>query len=168
MARTGRPGPVTASAGVTVGDWRGFEVGGRLVAVAGADAWTVAAVSALVQAGARVRVLAEADSPALEDLAARGRLELMADGGVAGLLSDASFLVLGTVDPGREDEILTLAAERNLAVCRLHPSDRAEDRADRRPSGQGTGRVILVGGGPGDPGLLTVAGLQAIKDAEVI
>ncbi|HYI58898.1 MAG TPA: uroporphyrinogen-III C-methyltransferase [Microlunatus sp.] len=30
------------------------------------------------------------------------------------------------------------------------------------------GHVTLVGGGPGDPGLLTLAGLAAIKDADVI
>lgn len=30
------------------------------------------------------------------------------------------------------------------------------------------GRVILVGGGPGDPGLITVAGLEAVKAADVI
>ena len=32
----------------------------------------------------------------------------------------------------------------------------------------GAGSVILVGGGPGDPGLLTVAGLEAIRGADVI
>ena len=31
-----------------------------------------------------------------------------------------------------------------------------------------TGDVILVGGGPGDPGLLTIAGRQALVDADVI
>lgn len=31
-----------------------------------------------------------------------------------------------------------------------------------------TGRVYLVGAGPGDPGLITVAGLERIKDADVI
>ena len=30
------------------------------------------------------------------------------------------------------------------------------------------GSVVLVGGGPGDPGLITVAGLEAIKQADVI
>ena len=34
--------------------------------------------------------------------------------------------------------------------------------------GVGVGHVTLVGGGPGDPGLLTVAGLAAIKSADVI
>ena len=31
-----------------------------------------------------------------------------------------------------------------------------------------TGRVTLVGGGPGDPGLLTVAGLAALREADVV
>ena len=31
-----------------------------------------------------------------------------------------------------------------------------------------TGRVTLVGGGPGDPGLLTIAGLDALRTADVV
>lgn len=31
-----------------------------------------------------------------------------------------------------------------------------------------TGRVVLVGGGPGDPGLMTVAGLDAVRTADVV
>ena len=30
------------------------------------------------------------------------------------------------------------------------------------------GKVYLVGSGPGDPGLITVAGLQRLKEADVI
>lgn len=30
------------------------------------------------------------------------------------------------------------------------------------------GRVVLVGGGPGDPGLMTVAGLDAVRTADVV
>lgn len=33
---------------------------------------------------------------------------------------------------------------------------------------RGPGRVILVGGGPGDPGLITVAGKQALEAADVV
>ncbi|HEY0239834.1 MAG TPA: uroporphyrinogen-III C-methyltransferase [Friedmanniella sp.] len=44
--------------------------------------------------------------------------------------------------------------------------------ASRRPTGprpaQGQGSVVLVGGGPGDPGLITVAGLAAVRGADVV
>ncbi len=30
------------------------------------------------------------------------------------------------------------------------------------------GRVFLVGGGPGDPGLITVRGAQCLRDADVV
>lgn len=31
-----------------------------------------------------------------------------------------------------------------------------------------TGKVILVGAGPGDPELITIKGLKAIKEADVV
>lgn len=36
------------------------------------------------------------------------------------------------------------------------------------PTPESTGRVYLVGGGPGDPGLLTVAGREALAAADVV
>ncbi|WEV78539.1 uroporphyrinogen-III C-methyltransferase [Janibacter cremeus] len=36
------------------------------------------------------------------------------------------------------------------------------------PPSDGTGRVLLVGGGPGDPGLLTLAGRDALAAADVV
>ncbi|MEU2349782.1 uroporphyrinogen-III C-methyltransferase [Modestobacter sp. NPDC049651] len=41
------------------------------------------------------------------------------------------------------------------------------DRAARTPAGQ-PGSVVLVGGGPGDPGLVTVRGRQAVATADVV
>ncbi|SFT35311.1 uroporphyrinogen-III C-methyltransferase [Geodermatophilus amargosae] len=42
------------------------------------------------------------------------------------------------------------------------------DRASREPSGGRAGSVVLVGGGPGDPGLITVRGQQAVAQADVV
>ena len=33
---------------------------------------------------------------------------------------------------------------------------------------QSTGKVYLIGAGPGDPGLITVKGLECVKKADVI
>ncbi len=41
-------------------------------------------------------------------------------------------------------------------------------RTQRRAQVAGAGRVILVGGGPGDPELLTLKGFQALADADVV
>lgn len=42
------------------------------------------------------------------------------------------------------------------------------DRAARPPEGAHGGSVVLVGGGPGDPGLITVRGMQAVAQADVV
>src|SRR4051812_27103719 len=42
------------------------------------------------------------------------------------------------------------------------------DRAARAPEGGRPGSVVLVGGGPGDPGLITVRGQQAVSQADVV
>jgi uroporphyrin-III C-methyltransferase len=42
------------------------------------------------------------------------------------------------------------------------------DRAGRAPEGGRTGRVVLVGGGPGDPELITVRGHRALAQADVV
>jgi uroporphyrin-III C-methyltransferase len=42
------------------------------------------------------------------------------------------------------------------------------DRAAREPTGGRAGSVVLVGGGPGDPGLITVRGQQAVAQADVV
>ncbi|AWT25998.1 Uroporphyrinogen-III C-methyltransferase [Corynebacterium provencense] len=47
------------------------------------------------------------------------------------------------------------------------PGAHGEDAGAEEPAGT-TGEVILVGGGPGDPGLITVAGARALESADVI
>ena len=78
------------------------------------------------------------------DLAARRRF-------LAGLFEGP---VAALVRRGRVDE-----AERTLAAW-LDPSQGAPPAP--------TGSVVLVGAGPGDPGLLTLRGLRALNEADVI
>lgn len=70
----------------------------------------------------------------------------------------------------RVEAALPRAAE---AAARAVPTDHpriAAGWAQERPStiGEASGKVTLVGGGPGDPGLLTLAGQQALAEADVV
>lgn len=60
------------------------------------------------------------------------------------------------------DALTTLADEHRVLV--LDASGFAPDGA----AGGRRGRVVLVGGGPGHPGLLTLRGWQALNDADVV
>jgi uroporphyrin-III C-methyltransferase / precorrin-2 dehydrogenase / sirohydrochlorin ferrochelatase len=64
----------------------------------------------------------------------------------------------------------TAAALRDAAVAAVEIAQREDPQRRNRRQAQadGTGRVILVGGGPGDPELLTLKGFQALADAEVV
>ncbi len=65
--------------------------------------------------------------------------------------------------------LLTVIDDVAAEHISVEMDDPATD-ADDRPvaGGTATGRVTLVGGGPGDPGLLTVAGLSAVRTADVL
>lgn len=116
-------------------------------------------VGALLQAGARVRVVTQRATPALGDLADRGRLKLVAEPFRTSHLDGAALVITGA---GPDSEgVASAAADLGIVSFAL-------DAAERSMPAQRTGRVILVGGGPGDPGLLTVAGLDAIREADVI
>ena len=99
--------------------------------------------------------------------------------------------VSGGGDPGRaraiRDAISDLLATGALPLRRTRPPAPAgsrrvrADRVGRNPTrsdpgpsrpdairGRVRGRVVLVGGGPGDPGLITVAGRQWLARADVV
>jgi uroporphyrin-III C-methyltransferase len=71
------------------------------------------------------------------------------------VLDGAALLVPATGDPDLDAD----AAQDVLAVRPAVPL---------LPGGDGRGEVVLVGGGPGDPGLLTIAGLEAVRTADVL
>lgn len=56
---------------------------------------------------------------------------------------------------------------RDAVVAGLTDGSIRDDAGREVPGGR-TGSVVLVGGGPGDPGLITVRGQQAVSQADVV
>jgi uroporphyrin-III C-methyltransferase/precorrin-2 dehydrogenase/sirohydrochlorin ferrochelatase len=78
-----------------------------------------------------------------------------------GRLGDLVVGVHGGGDPQRATGV------RDAVMAGLTDGSIA-DRASRRTGPGGTGGVVLVGGGPGDPGLITVRGRHAVAQADVV
>jgi uroporphyrin-III C-methyltransferase len=234
---------------------------GRRVLVVGGGVVAERKVAALLAAGAQVIVAATASTPALQNLAAQGRIELRPDEFEASWLDTVWLLVAATSDQALNRRLAMLAEQRRIFVnvvddatlssfhvpavvdrapltiaissggaapmlARLirerlealldpslgaltalaarwrerirarHPdlaerrrfyetlfvgpvatllrrgrSEQAEQataRALAEPVQMTAGSVVLVGAGPGDPGLLTMRGLRALNEADVI
>lgn len=115
-----------------------LNVTGMSAVVVGGDTRAAAQVAALLEGGAQVTVVATEVTATIDDLAARGLITW-----TPREITPQDLALFDLVLQGRPDESGT---ERIL----------------------GTGSVTLVGGGPGDPGLVTVAGREAIETADII
>jgi uroporphyrin-III C-methyltransferase / precorrin-2 dehydrogenase / sirohydrochlorin ferrochelatase len=75
-----------------------------------------------------------------------------------------------TVSVHADRDPQTATALRDAAVAAVESALRQESRgrSERHAQASGYGRVVLVGGGPGDPELLTLKGFQALADADVV
>lgn len=102
--------------------------------------------------------------PAITDLADRGLIEWLPRELAASDLADCWLLIAAAGDSATDQRTAELAAEAGK-FC-IAGADLA-DAGEPSPPQPG-GRVILVGGGPGDPGLITVAGINAIRQADVL
>ncbi|MGY2084106.1 uroporphyrinogen-III C-methyltransferase [Blastococcus sp. SYSU DS0539] len=155
----------------------GLRLAGRRVVVVGGGAAAHRGVAGLLAAGALVTVVAPAVTPALASLAATGAVNWQRRPRTDGDLDGAWFALAATGDPA-VDAAVAAEAERARVFC-----TRADDPAlasAALPLGDGTppvrspgpdggaGSVVLVGGGPGDPGLITVRGRQALAEADVV
>ena len=66
------------------------------------------------------------------------------------------------------EDILAGSVTRLLRAGRLHEAEQELDRTLHARRDAHRGSVTLVGGGPGDPGLLTLHALRALNEADVI
>jgi len=127
------------------------------------DAWLAMACTA--DAAVNAEVLAAADEARVFCLRADDASGASAWMPATGRSGQATVSVHGNRDPH------TAAALRDVAVAAVEAALRQDPslRAKRRAQAAGpVGRVILVGGGPGDPELLTLKGFQALADADVV
>lgn len=119
------------------------------------DAWY--AVAATDDAAVNAAVAAEAERARVFCVRADAADDGTAVTPAVGRYADVTVAVLGGGDPRRA------AGVRDGAVEAL----RTGDLTDRRHRSVRPG-VTLVGGGPGDPGLITVKGRQALAQADVV
>jgi len=134
------------------------------------DAWLAMACTA--DAAVNAQVFAAADEARIFCLRADDASGASAWMPATGRTGRATVSVHGDRDPH------TAAALRDAALAAVEAALRENSglRSRRRVrasssgpgSGDGSGYVVLVGGGPGDPELLTLKGFQALADADVV
>ena len=135
------------------------DVSGRKVVVFGSLLAARRVVTRNVRAGARVTLVVPGPLPAAEERAEGVRYARQPAGtdtsGLLRLIGPAWSVVLVDVEAGVRDRVVELCAHLRVLVQREVPAPTA-------------GRVVLVGGGPGDPRLLTVEACQTLRDADVV
>jgi len=131
------------------------------VLVCGGGSAALAPVRALIDSGARVTVVGTEIATTIAELGSTGALRLHQRRLDPGDLDGMTLVVPAHGDDREDQSALALARSSGLPAVVPRPVELPAART-------GMGSMILVGGGPGDPGLLTLAGQQAIRRADVI
>jgi uroporphyrin-III C-methyltransferase len=138
-----------------------LQLDGLPVLVCGGGPAALSAIRRLLDSGAVVTVVAPEIGATVADLATRGLLIIRRRPPAPDDFTGAALVVPAT-GVAERDQAIAAAAARDHGVPSVSPVPATA------ATGQKVGSVILVGGGPGDVGLLTVAGLEAIREADVI
>ncbi|HET9655625.1 MAG TPA: uroporphyrinogen-III C-methyltransferase [Kineosporiaceae bacterium] len=143
---------------------------GRRVVVAGGSPAAARHARRLARAGADVLVVAPDVCEDLRELAGEGRALWARRELVVGDL-DGAWLAHAATGSAASDAAVVALCEFSRVWCSAEDAAAGTARRPapgRRPAGDGVGRVALVGGGPGDDGLITVRGLALVREADVI
>lgn len=131
-----------------------LELAGRTVLIVGGAASARLAVARFVNAGAAVSITVGADADVAPGCRPVDRPKHLA--GWRDLVDGIDLVVL--VDADADDErVIRTAAGRRTWIVREAPAP-----------GASIGTVTLIGGGPGDDGLLTLAARDALARADVV
>ncbi|MGB3482980.1 MAG: uroporphyrinogen-III C-methyltransferase [Mycobacterium sp.] len=141
---------------------------GHHVLVAGSAGRAMATTGALIRAGAEVTVVSPEPTAYLSDLADRGLVAIRERDFQPSDLDSAALVFACTGIEALDSQINDEARRRGVLCIYEDPSDIADPNSTPHADRPRVGRVILVGGGPGNPGLLTVAGRDAIAGADVV
>jgi uroporphyrin-III C-methyltransferase len=142
-----------------------LSVTGREVLVVGGGPAALGKIALLRGSDADVTVVAPTAMASIADLAERGLIRWHQRDLLAGDLDSCWLVYAATGTESADAEVVQLAAARQRFCLPGSGGVAAPELAGRERLG---GRVVLVGGGPGDPGLITVTGLTAIREADVV
>ena len=140
-------------------------VTGREVVVVGGGPAALGKIALLRSNEANVTVVAPTAMASIADLAERGLIRWHQRRLRPADLDDCWLVYSATGDDAADAEVVEQAAARQRFCLPGSGGVAAPEHPARRRVG---GRVVLVGGGPGDPGLITVTGLTAIREADVV
>jgi uroporphyrin-III C-methyltransferase/precorrin-2 dehydrogenase/sirohydrochlorin ferrochelatase len=141
----------------------------RDVLVAGGGPAAARHARRCLDAGARVLVLAEHACEDVTDLVAAGLARWRPRELRAADLDGAWLVHAATGSPEGDDRVAALAGTARVWCVSDSPAAPARvPSRGRRPAGDGRGRVALVGGGPGEPSLITVLGRRLLREADVV
>ncbi len=148
----------------------GLRLAGRRCVVVGGGELAHRRVAGLLDVGADVTLVSPDVTPALEALATGGTLRWEPRPYRVGDLTAVWYAVAATGDPAA-DAVVAAEAEDRQIPC-TYGSAPTESTAVLPVVGRSEPStppgIALVGGGPGDPGLMTLRGRQLLREADVV